>query len=397
MRKLWPALLILGAAVPLAPATAAPLAGTAVDDTRAAPPAAAEAAPAAKPGKPGKRRAPKSGDGKRADTVEVHGRVFARATATREETVVGAPWQSELTLASARLSVDYRWKHRLRAKVSIEAASGNIRDALIELPLADGLRLRAGRMKLPIGAVEAASAWTLPTIDRGLVADALADGLGATGRRSLVELRWRGAAAWKPTLTVAAAQGVRTAGGEQPGLVADGGGVTIVARAAATPCPSYTVAVSAASRVVNYGSATARFWNATLEAEADLAAIGAGLRVWGDATVGTGHYAAAVLGQPSRRFAALEVIAGYRLGGRKAGARYLEPFAGAGWLNPILDRARDDASEVVGGVGGGRWKRWRGQLQVGYQNARALRPALLLGTSDVNDRLRVDVQLGAAF
>ena len=37
------------------------------------------------------------------------------------------------------------------------------------------------------------------------------------------------------------------------------------------------------------------------------------------------------------------------------------------------------------------------QVLTGYQNAKSLRPAGLLGTADVNDRQRVTLQLGAAF
>lgn len=345
-----------------------------------------------------KKKAKDEAKRKQGDTLEVHGRVFARGAAAKEETALGGgAWTSELTLASARIGVDYQWREQLRAKVSYEAAKGSVRDAFVELELDHGLRLRAGRMKLPVGAIEQTSSWTLPTIGRGMVADVVADGLGASGRRSAMELRWKRKGVARPSVTLAVAQGVRTAGGQQPGLVDEGGGLTVAARVGVEPCPSYRVAVVGASRVVNYGSDVARYWNAGLELEVDLADAGLGLRLWGDAMYGTSHLGAATLGDADRPFAAAALTAGYRFGGADGGARYVEPYLGAGWFNPIADRKRDDTAEVVVGVAGGLWKRWRAQGQFAYQNAKALRPAGLLGTADVNDRQAVAVQLSTAF
>jgi hypothetical protein len=345
-----------------------------------------------------KKKAKDDAKRKAGDTLEVHGRVFARGAAAKEETALGAgAWTSELTLASARIGVDYQWREQVRAKLSYEAAKSSVRDAFVELDLDHGLRLRAGRMKLPVGALEQTSSWTLPTIGRGMVADAVADGLGASGRRSAMELRWKAKAGVRPSVTLAVAQGVRTAGGQQPGLVDEGGGLTVAARVGVEPCAMYRIAAVGASRVVNYGSAVARYWNAGLEVEVDLADAGYGLRLWGDAMYGTSHLGAAALGDADRPFAAAALTAGYRLGGADSGARYVEPYVGAGWFNPIADRKRDDTAEVVVGVAGGLWKRWRVQGQFAYQNAKALRPAGLLGTADINDRQAVAVQLSTAF
>lgn len=382
MRSLIATALIVAAAAPA-------LADDPTDDADAAALAAA---------KKQKKKAKDDAKRKQGDTLEVHGRVFARGAATKEETALGAgAWTSELTLASARIGVDYQWREQLRAKLSYEAAKSSVRDAYVELDLDHGLRLRAGRMKLPVGAIEQTSSWTLPTIGRGMVADVVADGLGASGRRSAMELRWKSKGPARPSVTLAIAQGVRTAGGQQPGLVDEGGGLTVAARVGVEPCPSYQIAAVGASRVVNYGSDVARYWNAGLELEVDLADAGVGLRLWGDAMYGTSHLGAATLGDADRPFAAAALTAGYRFGGADSGARYVEPYLGAGWFNPIADRKRDDTAEVVVGVAGGLWKRWRVQAQFAYQNAKALRPAGLLGTADVNDRQAVAIQLGSAF
>ncbi|MBK9030702.1 MAG: hypothetical protein IPL61_05080 [Myxococcales bacterium] len=379
-----------------APAAAADAEAAAADAEAAAEAAAdAEAVAAAHEQKKAAKTAAKR---KKGDDLKVTGRVFARGAAAAEETALGpGAWVSELTLASARIGVEYQWHEQVKAEVTFEAARGSVRDAYVELDLDHGLRVRAGRMKLPVGAVETTSSWTLPTIGRGMVADVLADGLGATGRRSAVELRWRGHGPWRPTVTAAVAQGVRTIGGQQPGLVADGGALTVAARAAVEPSSTASVAVVGASRVVNYGSAVGRYWNVGLEVEVDLAAVGAGLRLWGDAIYGTSHVGVAQLGDADRPFAAAELVAGYRLGGHARNARYFEPYLGLGWLNPVADRARDDATEITVGVAGGLWRRWRAQGQFAYQNARSLRPAGLLGTADINDKQTISVQLGTAF
>jgi hypothetical protein len=136
-----------------------------------------------------KKKAKDDAKRKAGDTLEVHGRVFARGAAAKEETALGAgAWTSELTLASARIGVDYQWREQVRAKLSYEAAKSSVRDAFVELDLDHGLRLRAGRMKLPVGALEQTSSWTLPTIGRGMVADAVA-GSPAQARHELAGRR----------------------------------------------------------------------------------------------------------------------------------------------------------------------------------------------------------------
>lgn len=379
------------APVDAAPVDAAPVDGAAVD---AAPTADDDAALAA--AKKQKKKAKEEAKRKKGETLEVGGRIFGRATAYKEENLIGTgAWTSELTLASARINLDYQWRERVRAKLSYEAAKSSVRDAYVELDLDGGVRVRAGRMKLPVGALAQTSSWTLPTIDRGMAADVLSDGVAATGRRNGLELRWRGHGPLRPAVTLSLSQGVKTAGGQQPGLVEDGGGVTVAGRVEVEPAPSYAVAVTGESRVVNYGPAVERYWNAGVEVEADLPATG--LRLWGDAMYGTSHLGAAELGDASRPFAAAALTVGYRLGGRDRNAAYVEPFVGAGWVNPVADRKRDDVTEVVVGVAGGLWKRWRAQGQFGYQNAKALRPGALLGTADVNDRMMLTAQLGTAF
>lgn len=341
-----------------------------------------------------KKKAKDAEKKKTGDTIEVTGRVFARAAASSEDS---APWQSDLGLASARIGVDYQWREQLRAAVSYEAAKSSVRDAYVQLELGHGLRVRAGRFKLPIGVVEQTSAWTLPTIDRGMVADVMDNGIAATGRRSALGLRWRGDGPWRPTVELAVAQLTGLTDGDHDALLADGGGLTVAARAEVQPCALYTFAIAGSSRNVDYGNAVERYWTGSLEVEIDLADAGYGLRLWGEAMVGQSHLGLARFGDPIMPFAAGHAIAGYRVGGADRNDAYVEPYVGAGWFNPVLDHARDDVTEIVVGVAGGLWKRWRVQGQVAYQNARSERPAGLHADQDVNDKLTVTTQLGAAF
>ena len=99
--------------------------------------------------------------------------------------------EAHVSELSARLAARYQWKDRMRVKLSIEAADKvAVRDAYVALAAADALQITAGRAKLPITVIERASAWTLPTIERGAVAIVLEDGLGLTGRRDGASAEW---------------------------------------------------------------------------------------------------------------------------------------------------------------------------------------------------------------
>ncbi len=359
-------------------------------DAKAAKKAKKQPAPADKEAE----KAEKAEKKRTGDTLEVTGRVFARMTASSEDS---AAWQSDLGLASARIGVDYQWREKLRAELSYEAAKSSLRDAYVQLELGHGFRIRAGRFKLPIGTVEQTAAWTLPTIDRGMTADILNDGIAVTGRRSAVGLRWRQPGPWRPTVEVAVAQRTGLIDGDQDALLSDQAGLTVVARAEVQACEMYTVAIAGSSRSLDYGNAVERFRTGSVELEIDLAPAGYGLRLWADAMVGESHLGDRRFGDPIMAFAAGHAIAGYRVGGDDRSDSYVEPYLGVGWFNPVLDHARDDVTEVVVGVAGGLWKRWRIHGQVAYQNAKAERPAGLRADQDVNDKLTVTTQLGAGF
>ena len=223
----------------------------AADDETEGDAKAAKKAKKKQPKAPADKEAAKAEKKRTGDTLEVTGRVFARMTASSEDS---AAWQSDLGLASARIGVDYQWREKLRAEVSYEAKNSSLRDAYVQLELGHGFRIRAGRFKLPIGTVEQTAAWTLPTIDRGMTADILNDGIAVTGRRSAVGLRWRKPGPWRPTVEVAVAQRTGLIDGDQDALLSDQAGLTVVARAEVQACEMYTVAIAGSSRSLDSDS-----------------------------------------------------------------------------------------------------------------------------------------------
>lgn len=324
---------------------------------------------------------------------ELGGRVFVGGEARSAD---GGPWLGRLDLESARLAVGYRWKERLRLKVSIEAAgSVSLRDGFLELR-ARPFALRAGRFKLPISAVERASAWTLPSIGRGAVAAVLEDGIALTGRRDGAQATWH---PFGPVrIALAVSQSIATTGDESARPLADGAGLTATARAELAATRGVRIGVAGSSREVNDVGEIHRYWAAGVDLELDLADHGLPLRAWGDVLVGTSHLGAATDGDPSTGFAAAQAVVGWRFGGRKRGKVYAEPFARGGYLDPDRDAARDGVGDVAAGIAAGVWKRWRAQAQVSLVAVDAERPAGLAGAgADIDDETAISVQLGAAF
>ncbi|HRC57381.1 MAG TPA: porin, partial [Kofleriaceae bacterium] len=326
--------------------------------------------------------------------LRIGGRVFARLEAADTD---ATDWTGQFTLASARLGVSYRWKDRLRVKAVLEAAGKvAVRDAFIELAAGSGVDVRAGRFKGPVSAIERASAWVLPTIDRGAIADVLEDGIGLTGRRDGIEVRFSGGKR-RPRFSAVLSQSVATTGDDPARPLADGAGVSAALRGELPLCQGITLGVTGSNREVNYVADVARFWAGGVDAEIDLGAAGLGLRLWADALVGQSHLAAASATDPTT-FVAGQLVAGWRLGGADKGKRYLEPYLLGAYLNPDTGHRRDHLTDLTVGVAGGRWKRWRVQAQVSLVSTWSKRPAALGGFGvDVDDRMAASLQLGAAF
>lgn len=329
------------------------------------------------------------------EPLSIGGRVFTRYTATSIE---GEPWEGEVALDSARVTVNYLWKEKVRTKVSVEAAgTAKVKDAFVELDADHGISVRAGHYRIPISSLENEGEWTLPTIDRGVVAKALSDGITLTGRRDAVEVTWE-AAETGPRVMAAVSQSVSTDDLDPARALSDGGGIAATLRVEHDVVPGVRIGAIGSNRETIDGTTARRYWAAGSDAQVDLEEQGLGLRLWADVLVGTSHLGAAAALRESTTFVAAQVAAGWRFGGEKKNKPYIEPYLLGGFMNPSIDKKRDDVSEIIGGVAAGRWKRWRGQGQLSYVNARAFRPPGLGGALvDVNDAITVTVQLGAAF
>lgn len=356
-----------------------------------------EAAPAPSAGEPAASDTasrPGSGVSTGSGELTFGGRVFARATAFDTDDI---PWTGQLELSSVRLGARYRWKKKLRAKIVLEAAGKvSLRDALLELDGPSGLELSIGRFKGPVSALERTSAWILPSIDRGAVADVLEDGLALTGRRDGVELRWqrkkRG-----PALLATVSQSVATTGDAAARPLSEGAGLAAALRGEVSIGRVARIGAVVSNREVNYVSDVGRYWAAGLDAEIDLGERGLGLRAWVDVLAGQSHLGAASADDPTTFFAS-QAIAGYKLGGATRSSFYLEPYVLAAYLNPDVEHRLDHVLDTSVGLAGGLWQRWRVQLQGSRVATWSRRPAGLLGFgADLNDKLAVSLQLGAAF
>jgi hypothetical protein len=328
------------------------------------------------------------------ESLSFAGRVFTRVTAT---SVDGAPWTGAVALDSARIAVNHIWKERVRTKVSIEAANGpEVKDAFVDIAASDCLSIRAGRFKVPISALEQASAWTLPTIDRGVVAKILEDGVALTGRRDGVQ------ATWSPTLTTrlvaSLAQSTSTDGTAPAQLLSEGAGVAAAVRLEHDVAAGVRVGVVGVNREILDGSTARRYWAGGADVEIDRAFGGRGLRVWADVLAGQSHLGTLIAGTERTKFVSAQGAVGFRFGGKKKNKRYIEPFALGGFFNPSIDKKGDDLSEIIAGVAAGKWKRWRGQGQLSVVTARGLQPSGIGGANvSIPDAISFTFQLGAAF
>ncbi|HVV86364.1 MAG TPA: porin [Kofleriaceae bacterium] len=337
----------------------------------------------------------KAGGAQHKDTkLEVSGRVYARATAYDDDI---NPWIGALSIPSARVGVTYQWKDKVAAKVSFEV-KGSLRDAYVDVALTPCLTLRAGRFKLPASGIERTSTWTLPTIDRTVLSDVLGGSLGAIGRRVGAQLTWKYDAGLHPKVEAAVAQAYDLNGDLLARPLSDGMGAIATLHGELRPAEAVKVGAFVQDRTTDYPGGSDQFWTGGV----DLAVEQGGLRIWADGFGGTSHFALKTWKEADQPFVAGQLIAGWRAGGRKQGKRYLEPFVLAAYLNPDTGHKHDDVSQVGGGLSGGRWKRWRAQVEAVVQSTAYHTPPGIGGYDkaagiNLDDRTTIEAQLSAAF
>jgi hypothetical protein len=318
---------------------------------------------------------------KEKEPLSFAGRVFARFTAMSIE---DSPYTGELSLDSARFGVNYVWKEKVRTKVSLEAAHGpEVKDAFVEMDAGGGLKLRAGHFKLPISAIEDTSTWTLPTIERGVVADILEKGMTLTGRRDAMQASWSCTCV---TVKAAVSQSVTTLGEDPSRTLSDGAGLAATLRVEREFAYGVKTGVFGSNREVVHNLIVDRYWAGGADVEVDYEP----LRLWADALVAEGPFGTS---------AAAQLVGGWRFGGKKKNKKYVEPFVLAAHFNPDLDRKRDGVTQGALGVAGGRWKRWRAQAQASVVSTDIAEQAGNLGGDSVAipKSISVTMQLGAAF
>jgi hypothetical protein len=369
--------------------------------------------------------------------LEIHGRVFARAgLSTREDR--GSTGDGprvrvnalDLSLPSARIGFEYqsplKW---LSAEMEAElSGKPKLKDAYARARKR-WVTVKAGQFKVPISAIELESAFSLPTVDRGLIHDFLTDVLQVGGRRlgMSVDVHDRDAeTGLRPTLTLGAFQGST----ELDGVVVDIEGQTLrgqsyAARLELKPGdltfgvsfehrtgPERVLAVPTNGTPPYLGrpsackeACSAHYYTFGADAALDTEMSGTGLRLWLDALAGRSWIESEEKRlAPSRAleaafpvFGTLRGVAAFRIGGMTRRAFYIEPYGSAGVLDPDLSYGKDHLTEWVLGVNVGRWKLARVGLEGNLIRGAERLPADLGGYPQDPDRMSLMLQGAVAF
>ncbi|RMH44237.1 MAG: hypothetical protein D6689_02935 [Deltaproteobacteria bacterium] len=348
----------------------------------------------------------------RADRLELHGRVFARQTASRVDATDGgaAPWRWDQDVASARFGVEYRAGRRVKLSLEVEFSDGDARpkDVWVRWRPVRAVAVQAGRFKRPISAVQLAGLWDLPVVERGLLGDLEVSGvrLPVGGRGDGIRVAWTSAVMPVGVEVAAFAPDVSVAPDASRHVPVDPWARVEwrVARGV-TWGTSFGLAAfyDKPDRAVNYRHAPV--------AGVDLAVERGLVRAWVDAIAGidplpfaldvaTIDLPCAMGGDGSATcppveliadrgvFAAVRAVAGARVDPGR-GVRAVMPFVSATGVDLNTRFADDEVGQVGGGVAVelGRHLRW--QVHAEWTVAAARAP--------VRDAVRAMVQLGAAF
>jgi hypothetical protein len=227
--------------------------------------------------------------------------------------------------------------------------------------------------------------------DRPVGSDVLSAGLGVVGRQLGVQLEWEYDAGLHPKVELAVSQPFDLEQIDGPRPLSDYAGAAVTLRGELEPTTDVKVGAFAQNRYADDGVMADRYWAGGVDLEAEVA----GLRLWADGIAGTSHLG---ISADAATFVVAQAVAGWRQGGHKQGKRYVEPFVSAGYVDPNLDAEDDQVTQLKAGVAGGRWKRWRAQVQLQLQQVGDT-PTAHLGGLNVSpgDWTAVTAQLGAAF
>ena len=98
-------------------------------------------------------------------------RVFVRNTSSKA-VVSGAEWRNAFDVSSARANVDFRKYGWLRGSLEVEFSENDLelKDVFLRTRVYPGVTIKVGNFKRPISPIALESIWTLPVIERGLLA-----------------------------------------------------------------------------------------------------------------------------------------------------------------------------------------------------------------------------------
>jgi hypothetical protein len=352
-----------------------------------------------------------------AGTIELVGRVYARADLARERQAVVTPRGTveerdvtglDLRLASARLALEYQSPHRwLEGALEAEfAGKPRLKDAYVEAH-SRGFRARAGQFKMPASVLDTQSSWTLPLVRRGLLHELLSDWLDVGGRRPGMMVGWRGRGGLHPTLTLGVFQG------RVLNDIAPGERDTDFVRGRSLDAQSWIARASVRISALKLGAwyehrvgspdvgAFGHYLTGGAHALLDLRFSSGGLRVWADALGGTSWYEHALKrkDQEDATFFAARLLTAVRHGGTKVSAFYVEPYGFMGVLDPDADVANDAFAEIALGLNVGLWQELRVTAQAELTRAQRNFPmgsSGFLGGANA-ERKALTLQIGMLF
>jgi hypothetical protein len=264
--------------------------------------------------------------------------------------------------------------------------------------------VKAGQFKMPVGAFEMASAWSLPIAHRGFVHTLLTDRLDVGDRRPGVTLGVRGGGSLKPGLVLGVFQGSALAA-----QTTDDRDVDLIV-AQGTDSQTEVARAQLTSRHLDLGlvyqhrlgapalNKTRHYWTAGLDGTGELPFDAGALRVWGDLMAGASWYehVSKAPDNDDAVFTTARALVAYRFGGVAKDDLYVEPFVYGAAHDPDTDVVADQAFEAMLGVGGGFWDRARVALQAEMVKVRRNFPSSYsMGTDP--ERLALLLQVGASF
>lgn len=328
---------------------------------------------------------------KREWTLELTGRVFVRDTISRVD-VGESVWRHEREIDQARVSATYdRKRLRLSLEVDFAGDEAELKDTYIRVLPVDGLRIQAGRFKVPMSFLGLESKWRVPSTERGLLSELELDDRDlpfAGGRAEGLSVQLRPALPLEPRFTVALFQSP-LASGLTPIDPSEDITQDLYLRAEIEPFTDIHVASSFAlvgyQEELGVADSLAHLAIGSIELHADTRH----LRAWLEGFAGQ-SFIHQDDGRLSGNFLAARALVAPRLRKPLPAVFRLEPYAGASVLEPTGEVDGDRVSEIVAGVNVAFSRHWRLQLEVAQRTAQGM-------ASPVADTTLVRIQLGAQF